>query len=318
MRRIVLALAMAVGLAIGIVVPASALDTSVTLNCSDGTSVALVLDANALTSLTQAVQAMIDYPAGLSCTVIQNPLRVRFGAVVLAASNPFIVAGGRWQVPWSTVGGAPPPPPPPPVFVGAGIVARVPGAWYSLSAPMASSSNALTVVGNFWVNIAVNFHRDNNGVPFGTLNETIPNQTCSIVDENGVVVSTFQVGESHFQSSPLCFTDITSEQNPVFTESLVTHVSGQLPFPTAGTTDVNGNFVAGPAVAEGDILHFGFQDSGVPPGQTTPTTTDMLDGPPDTAKGDRASGCNAAEFPPIRHLGVFDGSKQNGNISVHQ
>src|SRR5256886_2302065 len=99
MRRIVLALAMTIGLAIGTVAPVSALDTSVTLNCSDGTSVKLVVDADTLTGLTQAVQAMIDYPAGLSCTLIQNPLGVTFGQIALASpgKNPFIVGGGRWQ-----------------------------------------------------------------------------------------------------------------------------------------------------------------------------------------------------------------------------
>jgi hypothetical protein len=72
MRRIGLALAIVVGLAIGAAVPTSALGlTQVTLECDDGTSAQLLLDADNLASLTQAVQAMIDYPAGLTCTLLQ-------------------------------------------------------------------------------------------------------------------------------------------------------------------------------------------------------------------------------------------------------
>ena len=56
MRRTVLALAIALGLVIGTVMPVSALgETSVTLNCTDGTSVKLLVDADTLTGLTQAV-----------------------------------------------------------------------------------------------------------------------------------------------------------------------------------------------------------------------------------------------------------------------
>lgn len=65
----------------------------------------------------------------------------------------------------------------------------------------------------------------------------------------------------------------------------------------------------GPPVREGDILHFGFQDNGDPPGQNprdTPPTTDMLAGPPATPEGDPASGCNAAEWTPTFHLGTND------------
>jgi hypothetical protein len=72
MRRIGLALAIVAGLAIGTAVPTSALGlTQVTLECDDGTSAQLLLDADNLASLTQAVQAMIDYPAGLTCTLLQ-------------------------------------------------------------------------------------------------------------------------------------------------------------------------------------------------------------------------------------------------------
>ncbi|TMD57290.1 MAG: hypothetical protein E6I83_01015, partial [Chloroflexi bacterium] len=64
MRRGVLALAVAIGLAIGSAIPTAAIGlTQVNLNCDDGTSTTLVVDTDTLTGLTAAVQAMIDYPA---------------------------------------------------------------------------------------------------------------------------------------------------------------------------------------------------------------------------------------------------------------
>jgi hypothetical protein len=72
MRRIVLALAIAAGLAVGTAMPTSALGlTQVTLSCDDGTKWTAVVDAETLAGLTEAVQAMIDYPAGLTCTLLQ-------------------------------------------------------------------------------------------------------------------------------------------------------------------------------------------------------------------------------------------------------
>src|SRR5438477_11114829 len=130
MRRSVLACAITVGLVIGIALPTSAIGlTQVTLSCDDGTSVALVVDTDTLTSLTASVQAMLDYPAGLTCTLVQSPLPIAFGAIALASagSNPFIVAGGRWQLSCEVLTGG--------LIGGVGgrdIVARVRGAWYWL------------------------------------------------------------------------------------------------------------------------------------------------------------------------------------------
>ena len=74
MRRILLALAISAGLAIGAVLPASAIGlTQVTLNCDDDTSWTAVVDPNTLASLVASVQGMVDYPAGLTCTLIQAP-----------------------------------------------------------------------------------------------------------------------------------------------------------------------------------------------------------------------------------------------------
>lgn len=97
MRRIVLALAMAAVLAIGSGLPASALGlTQVTLNCDDGTTWTAVVDTGTLTGLVAAVQGMLDYPTGVTCTLLQTPV-VRFGDIAVAASrgNTFIVDGGK-------------------------------------------------------------------------------------------------------------------------------------------------------------------------------------------------------------------------------
>src|SRR5438309_2013415 len=131
MKRAVLACAVAAGLVIGAALPSSAIGlTQVTLSCDDGTSVTLIADTDTLTSLTASVQAMLDYPAGLTCTLVQSPLPLAFGAIALASpgSNPFIVAGGRWEVPCDIIF----PLPIIPGFAGGGVVARVPGASYSL------------------------------------------------------------------------------------------------------------------------------------------------------------------------------------------
>jgi len=96
MKRTIIAIAAAAGLMLGTAFPVSGLgQTQVTLNCTGGTSLTVVLDTGALTSLTQAVQALIDYPAELSCTLLQVPA-MRFGAVAMAlADGAFITGGGR-------------------------------------------------------------------------------------------------------------------------------------------------------------------------------------------------------------------------------
>ena len=304
MKRAVLACAVAVGLVIGAALPSSAIGlTQVTLSCDDGTSVTLIADTDTLTSLTASVQAMLDYPAGLTCTLVQTPLPLAFGAIALASpgSNPFIVAGGRWEVPCSFFGFVPEP-----GFVDGGVVARVPGASYSLG-DIGPASPPTSQTESVWVNIAVNVHKKDSsatsGNPpfFGTLNETIPaNQSC-----NGK-----PVGESHFTSKPTCVL-IVSATDPVFVTSEVTQISGA-PFPADGSGAVG--------TAGNTIVHFGFQDNGNPPGQnptdSTPST-DMLAGPPATPEGTQTPLCVPHEWDPIFHLGAFDGSKQYGNIHVH-
>src|SRR5438477_10466744 len=101
MKRAVLAVAIAVGLVIGVALPTSALGlTQVTLNCDDGTTSTMVVDTDTVTGLTLSIQGMIDYPAGLTCTMVQVPVTtvVHLVGIAMAASpgqNPFIVGGGR-------------------------------------------------------------------------------------------------------------------------------------------------------------------------------------------------------------------------------
>lgn len=241
MRRLLVVCAIAVGLVTGFASPTSAIGlTQVTLTCDDGTTSTMVVDTDTLTGLTLAVQAMIDYPAGLTCTMTQVPLPgiVHIGGIALASpgTSPFIVGGGRWQVPCGALPGG-----------GGGIGAPTTGG----AAPQSST--------NFvWVNIAVNFHQSNNGTFFGTLNETIPaNQSCPNIGP---------VGESHFTSKPEasptgCFKLDLTDPSRAYVISHVTQTSG-LPFPRA---------------ANNTDIRFSFKDNGNPGHQLE---NDKLQGPP--------------------------------------
>jgi hypothetical protein len=324
MRRPVLALALAIGVVIATTMPVSALgETSVTLNCSDGTSVQLLVDAATLTNLTASVQAMLDYPADLTCTLIQNPLGGLsfFGQAALASpgKEQFIVGGGRWQVPCSAIfpggtgGGTPP------GLVEGGVVARVPdtsSSWSKVSARTINQDSEF-----IWVNIAVNVHQKSAPEPFyGSLNETIPaKQFCG--DR--------QVGESHFTSKPTCLSisgnaTMPPSQRPAFVTSEVTKASdgsGQVPFPApvdASTPTAS--------VFPRDIVQFGFQDNGNPPGHNPdPTVTpdsDMLNGVPAAPEGSQGrSDCMThTQWTPMWRLGTNDPQldpKQYGNITLH-
>jgi len=76
-------------------------DSQVTLGCDDGSSMTVVIDATTLTGLVSAVQAMLDYPAGLTCTLTQVPVSAGplFTQVALAdGGNPdkdYAVGGGQ-------------------------------------------------------------------------------------------------------------------------------------------------------------------------------------------------------------------------------
>ena len=169
MRRVVLTLAIAIGLAIGSAIPTAALGaTQITLTCDDGTSMSLVVDMDTLTGLTQAVQAMIDYPAGLTCALAQVPV-LSVGAVALAANEGFVVGGGRYLLPCKSAG--------------------LPGLGTMPGAPTQGGSAPADF---YWVNLAVNAHDKGGGTFVGTINETIPEHQC--------------VAHGHFTSKPTCLT----------------------------------------------------------------------------------------------------------------
>jgi hypothetical protein len=285
MRRAVLACAIAVGLAIGVASPTSAIGlTQVTLSCDDGTTSTMVVDTDTLTGLIQSVQAMIDYPAGLTCAIAQVPVPgiVRIGGIALASpgNNPFIVGGGRWQVPCDAINSG-----------GGGGGAPTTGG----AAPQPSPDL-------IWVNVAVNFHQRDDGSFFGTLNETIPaNQSCPNFGP---------VGESHFTSKPEpsppgCFGIDATQPNTAHVVSNVTQVSGQQPFPSG--------FALG-FLSVGDLIHFSFTDNGNP-GHQPPGVDDMLQGPPAPnfsvcAQDPNTKIVTATGDAPAFHL-------VHGNITLH-
>jgi hypothetical protein len=207
MRRALIGLLAVLAFTTATAIPVAAIgETLVTLTCDDGTTTSLVADADTLAALTTAVQGMIDYPAGLSCTLAQQIVHVPFGGVALAANDSrFIVGGGRWRAPCA-------------LFPGGGGAAA--------AAPTTNDSA--------WVNVAVNVHDKGDGSFVGTLNETIP---------SGQVCNGLEVGQSHFTSKPdpgcvlIDSTDGAPGHNQnyprfAYTMTHVTETSG-LPFPQA-------------------------------------------------------------------------------------
>jgi hypothetical protein len=306
MRRAIIALVTAVTLTMSgsTLVPAlqaTALgETSVTLNCNDGTSLTLTVDADGLAQLTAAVQGMIDYPAGLSCTLIQNPLppTVFFGHLALAATtNQFIVDGGRWLAGCS-------------VILGGGNPTRVPS-WLVRAVKGPGLASHMTIsptdcqdpLGCVPVNIGVNVHFTGSGTLEGTLNETIPaNQTCT--DGSG---NTIAVGPSHFTSKPTppantnlvaCLhVNPTTHQAAVIT--YVTQISGLEAFP---------GVAQGFFVGVGSQVRASFLDSlNSPSQQTAPADRDMLNAPPSFDDSDCPTGVDGTQI----------NVQQNGNVNVH-
>jgi hypothetical protein len=107
MVRVIAVMTFLCGLMVGTAMPVSGLGgTKITLNCDDGTSLTAVVDTDTVTALTQSVQALVNYPAGLSCTLLQTPV-VRFGAVADAGLiQGFVNGGGRFQISCGSTGGA--------------------------------------------------------------------------------------------------------------------------------------------------------------------------------------------------------------------
>jgi hypothetical protein len=101
MRRLILVVGATIFLTIAASLTVVGLgETEVTLNCDDGTSLTLVVDAQQLIGLTQAVQAMIDYPSGFTCGLTQTPVAAPIlGLRAIAGDGPKDMAlqGGRWS-----------------------------------------------------------------------------------------------------------------------------------------------------------------------------------------------------------------------------
>jgi len=306
MRRAIIAIVTAAtltmsGLTFGPALRATALgETSVTLSCNDSTSITLLVDANGLAGLTAAVQGLIDYPAGLGCTLIQNPLPLTkpFGNIAFAATaNSFIVDGGRWLVGCSVIlaGGNP-------TMVPSGVVARA-GARHGLAsrispAPLGSTPCPQDERGCVWVNIGVNLHLTGNGKLEGTLNETIPeNQSCP--DGAG---GTMAVGPSHFTSKPTpegCL-HVNPSTNQASVITYVTQISGLEAFP---------GVAQGFFVGVGSSVRASFFDSqNSPSQQTPPADRDKLNAPP---------AADDADCPGGTTDGTQNNVQQNGNINVH-
>jgi len=307
MRRAIIALLTATALMLTGLIPGplrvTALgETSVTLSCTDGTSLTLLADAETLAGLTAAVQAMADYPAGLGCTLVQNPLplTVSLGNVALAVNpNTMVVAGGRWQASCVDI------PPPCGRTCGGGVLPTVVarGATRPALASLISAAPATDCLDNtqgcVWVNIGVNLHYTKAGVLEGTLNETMPeNQTCT-----DPIFGTFAVGPSHFTSKPNpgCLFVVTTallNKPQAAVTTTVTQVSGL-------RTDLGASL--GFKVTEGDTINSSFLDNLNSPSQQSTDPRDMLNAPP--AFDDSA----CATGDPGIQLNVL----QNGNINVY-
>lgn len=257
-------------------------ETSVTLGCDDGTSLTLLVDAETLTGLTEAVSAMAQYPAGLSCTLVQNLINAPFGNIALAAGpKSFVVAGGRWQVECAFILGQDQE-----SFVGSGYKsARLIVDGPALRSQIDPGETCAEPC--IWINIAVNAHTTGDGTVKGTLNQTIPeHQFCP------TPAGPLQMGPSHFTSKTVCY---VVDGDFAFVNSQVTRISG-LPFPRG-----LGFF----GIGEGEVVQFGFHDGGNPP-----QPVDRLNGPPlsPTIIPEPAPECLGPA--PVRFM-------SNGNISVH-
>jgi hypothetical protein len=99
MRRVLFTLICTVVLTLGTALPVAGTGlTLVTLNCTNGTNISAQVDEDTLAGLVDAVQGMVLYPAGLSCTLLQTPLLAAIGGTASAAtSGGFIVGSGRFM-----------------------------------------------------------------------------------------------------------------------------------------------------------------------------------------------------------------------------
>jgi len=108
MRRVLVTLVASVALTFATALPVRAVGlTLATVTCNDGDSFSASVDADTLTALQQAIQAMTLYPAGLSCTLATAPVLTAIGGVASAwVASGFVVGGGRFQWPCPDGSGA--------------------------------------------------------------------------------------------------------------------------------------------------------------------------------------------------------------------
>jgi len=142
MKQLILGIVAAVVLMCATALPVASTGlTEVTMACSDGTSFTETVDVATLDGLTQAVQAMTLFPAGLSCSLATMPVFSPLGGMATAwPGGGFIVGGGRFQ-------------------------AGCPG-------PLG---------GLYWVNFAISAHTDTDfagSTRGGTFNLTVPAGQC--------------------------------------------------------------------------------------------------------------------------------------------
>jgi hypothetical protein len=101
MRRALASLVIALGLTLGSAIPSTAtVAVQVRIDCSDGDSLALTVDLDTLTALTDSVRAINENAMDLSCTLTQlaAPLTlVRFGSTAAAAqqSSGYVIGAGK-------------------------------------------------------------------------------------------------------------------------------------------------------------------------------------------------------------------------------
>jgi hypothetical protein len=97
MTRLILAPVVALLAALLVPAAASADAYSVTIDCGDGSPITATVDLNELTEIQAALQAMINYPSGLSCTLSQNLVTGPVvGTNAFADSGSFVVGGGQY------------------------------------------------------------------------------------------------------------------------------------------------------------------------------------------------------------------------------
>src|SRR5467141_3755318 len=92
-KRLLVALGVAGALAFSPIVASADSLTAVNLDCGDGFPYKAVVDLETLTDIQDAVQAMINFPSGMTCllstSIVTNPL-------AMPSRDPLIVGGGRY------------------------------------------------------------------------------------------------------------------------------------------------------------------------------------------------------------------------------